>query len=40
MLEKKETISNKNLSTETHVGVLHPEMLVDSFVVDTNFLNL
>lgn len=36
MLEKKR-ISNENLSTKTHMGILRAEMIVDSFVVDKFF---
>lgn len=36
MLEKKR-ISNENLSTKTHMGILRAEMIVGSFVVDKFF---
>lgn len=37
--KKKQPVSNRNLSTETHVGMPHAEMIVELFIVDKEVLN-
>lgn len=37
--KKKQPVSNRNLSTETHMGMPHAEMIVELFIVDKEVLN-